>query len=115
MIEEYNDTSVLTQGKYRYVPLREVPAEYLLTLYKNGGNGNKALLKYVTDNYEAIQARVGVTIDRHPPTCAKISYVDKKAANAHIKWIQSTNKESCVPVRAYQCDKCTSWHITSTE
>lgn len=115
MIEEYNDTSVLTQGKYKYIPLKEIDAEHLLKLYKNGCNGDKALRKYIEDNYEAIGTRVGVSVDRSSPTCTKKSYIDKKAANAHIKWIQNTNKESYVPVRAYQCDKCTSWHITSIE
>lgn len=115
MIEEYNDMSCLTYGIHKYKALKKVDANYLLRLYRNGCNGDKALLKYIKDNYEAIEARIGKDPEQESPSCTKKAYISKQAANAHIRWIQENSKSNYVPVRSYQCDKCTSWHITSEE
>jgi hypothetical protein len=46
--------------------------------------------------------------------CDKISYPDKQAALVHLHKISNFNTVSDkIPVRAYKCSKCQTWHLTS--
>lgn len=48
------------------------------------------------------------------PYCPKTRFATKADADFYIKKIQAhPNKSGKVPVRAYQCPRCTSWHLTS--
>lgn len=47
--------------------------------------------------------------------CNKVRFIDEKFA---LKYIDKLNKTSCrerKPVRAYLCEKCLCWHLTSIE
>jgi hypothetical protein len=46
--------------------------------------------------------------------CEKKSFIDKKEANTYIRQLRSNKDHSPKKkMRAYQCDKCQFWHITS--
>lgn len=47
--------------------------------------------------------------------CDKIAYRSKENAIGHLHKIQSTEKDHKIPVRAYQCNECKRWHLTSRE
>jgi predicted nuclease with TOPRIM domain len=45
--------------------------------------------------------------------CRKVSFADEKAAINYINILQNTSKRKRKPVRAYLCEKCLTWHLTS--
>lgn len=56
MSNEYTDDTIVTFGKYRGERLGDVPGSYLLYLYESqDGIQNPKLLKYVEDNYQALE------------------------------------------------------------
>jgi len=48
-------------------------------------------------------------------SCNKVCFCDEEAALFYIDKLQKTSKRKRIPVRAYLCDKCLTWHITSTK
>ena len=44
--------------------------------------------------------------------CNKSKFADEKAAIFYIKKLKDTSTRNDVPVRAYLCPDCNSWHIT---
>lgn len=47
-------------------------------------------------------------------TCTKVSFANEKYADFYINKLKKTSKRKVIPVRAYLCEKCFSWHLTST-
>lgn len=47
--------------------------------------------------------------------CSKVFFADEKFANMYIEKLKKTSTRSVKPVRAYLCEKCLSWHLTSIE
>lgn len=47
--------------------------------------------------------------------CNKIAYPDKAAAINHLHRIVSRGMGKKIPVRAYECNNCKMWHLTSRE
>jgi hypothetical protein len=45
--------------------------------------------------------------------CTKTQYMSETFANIEIKRIRSTSKREKIPKRAYKCDDCGYWHLTS--
>jgi len=45
--------------------------------------------------------------------CRKVSFADERSANEYINKLKSTSERVNVPVRAYLCPRCFSWHLTS--
>jgi C4-type Zn-finger protein len=45
--------------------------------------------------------------------CNKFCYNDKKEAITDLHKIKNAPNEGKKPVRAYQCDRCPYWHLTS--
>lgn len=45
--------------------------------------------------------------------CDKIAYYCKKVANDALKIIRETEQDHKKPVRSYECEKCSQWHLTS--
>ena len=43
----------------------------------------------------------------------KIRYKSKKQAVAHLHNIQNYKVSHKIPVRAYKCEQCPYWHLTS--
>ena len=47
--------------------------------------------------------------------CNKVYFSDEKNAQLYIDKLNKTSCRSIKPVRAYLCDKCLNWHLTSIE
>lgn len=46
-------------------------------------------------------------------TCKKVSYGTEAFALADIRTIQKDSDRATVPIRAYHCNICNGWHLTS--
>ncbi|PAC29221.1 hypothetical protein BWI92_16465 [Flectobacillus sp. BAB-3569] len=113
----YTDQTLLTFGKYKFTQLCRVPPEYLLRIHQAKSYFNAELKEYIINNLERIiQRRDGII-----PTpivyfpCKKVIYISKKEANKFLESIKYLEQNHKKPVRAYECDKCGYWHITSRE
>ena len=47
--------------------------------------------------------------------CTKVYFADEKNANAYIEKLNKTSYRKLKPIRAYLCEKCFNWHLTSIE
>lgn len=47
------------------------------------------------------------------PICKKTSFLNEGIATQYIKKLQATSIRDRVPQRAYLCEKCLNWHLTS--
>jgi len=47
--------------------------------------------------------------------CKKVKFVNEASAEMYIKKLKGTSVRAKKPVRAYLCEKCLSWHLTSIE
>ena len=47
--------------------------------------------------------------------CKKVKFIDEEFANQYIHKLNKTSKRRLKPVRAYLCEKCLTWHISSIE
>jgi uncharacterized protein YlaI len=47
--------------------------------------------------------------------CTKVYFADEKNANAYIEKLNKTSDRKLKPIRAYLCEKCFNWHLTSIE
>jgi len=45
--------------------------------------------------------------------CKKTYFANEKIAIEYAKRLQETSKRKVVPNRAYLCEKCLNWHLTS--
>lgn len=45
--------------------------------------------------------------------CPKTYFINEKFANDYIAKLKNTSTRIKRPVRAYLCDKCLNWHLTS--
>ena len=45
--------------------------------------------------------------------CEKVIYLSKKEARDALRHARNTQQEHKKPVRSYECDKCSFWHLTS--
>lgn len=45
--------------------------------------------------------------------CKKTSFVNELFANCYIDKLQKTSSRKLKPVRAYLCENCLNWHLTS--
>lgn len=49
----------------------------------------------------------------HIRLCEKTSFRDEKYATEYLKKLKATSIRQKRPVRAYLCDICLNWHLTS--
>ena len=45
--------------------------------------------------------------------CKKVSYRDKDQAVTALHAIKNCDNDGKKPIRAYECDRCGKWHLTS--
>lgn len=112
----YTDDTIITIGKYAFTRICNIPATYLLNLYKHKNVINKhpELKQYIEDNLQRIEKRKnGKPIPLQIVFCEKIPYPTEKDAKYKIKQIRNLDQENKKPVRAYECEKCGAWHLTS--
>lgn len=58
MENELTDNCLMPLGKYKNIPMQDVPAEYLIWYRQNAKSPNKRLMDYIVDNWEALQKEV---------------------------------------------------------
>ena len=111
----YDDNTILTFGKYKFTKLCRVPPDYLLSIYKDKNCPHKELVDYVHENIGRIMQRKRGEVPTPKLTmiCDKIPYPTEKAAKFEINRIKVLEQENKKPVRCYECDKCSAWHLTS--
>jgi uncharacterized protein (DUF3820 family) len=111
---KYTDDTPILFGKYKFTRLSRVPAEYLLTLLKNKCP-DKDIITYIEQNIESIKARLNIEVPPLELPCDKVIYVNEKEAKLHLSNIRSKEQDHKKPIRAYECEKCGGWHLTSQE
>jgi len=47
--------------------------------------------------------------------CSKVYFADERFDQEYIDKLQRTSNRRLKPVRAYLCEKCLNWHLTSIE
>ncbi|WP_166919854.1 hypothetical protein [Flavobacterium poyangense] len=106
----YTEKSILTLGKFKFKLLKNVPKEYLISIYENQNPFYPELLKYVNANIDSIKNKVE-TIEN--TVCNKQDYFNQKIAKQKLLEIKNNPQRHKKPIRAYECHKCSNWHLTS--
>ena len=111
----YTDDTILTSGKYKFTKLCRVPPDYLLDIYKHKSCPNKELIEYIKDNLQKIMHRKSgkIVAPELKRICGKMSFLSEKDAKFKINKIRDVEQEDKKPIRAYECEKCGGWHLTS--
>lgn len=126
-------------GPYKKWPIDQVPDKYLKKLkaefqkspkglaahadFLNELFGLKAVLttedtKLITE-VPALITEAAAPVD--PNKCTKATFTTKKEAKYRIRAINEANaliktdEKIKQPIRAYECEKCGAWHLTSKE
>ncbi|HLF51889.1 hypothetical protein [Flavobacterium sp.] len=107
---DLTDNSILTIGKHKFKLLKNVPKEYLITIYENQNPFCPYLLKYVNKNIEQIKHKVAQIEE---PICSKQAYFNEKIAKQILFEINNQTQKHKKPIRVYECDKCGNYHLTS--
>lgn len=117
----YNDDSILTWGKWKFTAIKRIPASWLLSKHENKGVHDKELVAWVGENLDRLKERHELEIKNGKPvqimnTCTKYQYASQEEAEKHLREIRAKGQNSSshvLPVRAYHCNKCPFWHLTS--
>jgi len=116
----YTSESILVQGKYKNVQLKDIPQTYLVELYRSCNCWNDEELKLYIRNvipsvlFSTKSSEPSIDVILNFP-CEKVCWVTEKAAKDEIKRIDKVKQKKRKPTRAYECDKCGGWHLTSQE
>ncbi len=46
--------------------------------------------------------------------CKKVSFIDEQTALFYVEKLKKTSRRKVVPHRAYLCEKCFTWHLSSS-
>jgi hypothetical protein len=114
---DYGDY-IIPFGKHRNKPLKELPKEYLVELYRHEDLMTKwpELKLYIEATYPLILPIPSLKSHEYkyePIPCEKNAYVDEDAAKKALKLIKQDKRDHKKPNRAYQCEICGFWHLTS--
>lgn len=113
----YDDNTILSFGKYKFTALCRVPSDYLLRIYKSGHYTNLSpeLKEYIESNIEVILLRkqgiISPALFEFP--CLKTTYPTENDAKKVLKQVRQIIQKHKKPIRAYACEKCGGWHLTS--
>lgn len=118
---EYDENSIITWGKYKFTAIKRIPASWLLSYHKNNSLKDKKFLEYLATNLDELKRRqkeeeINKPVEQIFDKCNKYQYSSKEQAEKHLKEIRKSGKKTpshVLPVRAYMCDKCPFWHLTS--
>lgn len=118
----YNEDSILTYGKHKSCRIRDIPEQYLITLYWNRGSPPDLQLKEYMERVYDIKSgnvwkRKEIAIPEPPkkgiPLCPKMYWPTQKAAKEALKKIRESKGDHKKPIRTYECPFCSGWHLTS--
>ena len=128
----FNDDTILTFGKYKRMRLIDVPNDYLIKFYnshyKREDNVHKELVEYIKNKgiLNPIQSKktfvedtIGHKLIGHMVRLLcnktnKIIFPTENDAKNEIRRIRGLDQKNKKPQRAYECEKCSGWHLTST-
>lgn len=114
----YTEDTLLTYGKYKGKMIKEIPKDYLVNVHITGGEEHAALKEYIEANLDKFPGltmlswfnkKKDVTVQF---ICDKRTYPTKKSAMDSIIKPKSKQQKK-KPIRAYECEKCSGWHLTS--
>lgn len=91
---------VLTFGKFINHKLSQVPDRYLKGLYESKILTDMRIIRYIERK-----------ILKMP--CEKKGYLSRKEAMYDINKIKYVDQNHKKPIRAYKCEYCEMWHLTS--
>lgn len=113
----YTDDSILPRGKFKFRRLKDVPIKYLEGLAKSKGGGfDPELIKYIAENIDRIREgfpKLVPVIPLVPFICEKKTYPTQADAKRALAKIRTDEGEHKKPIRTYECEKCSGWHLTS--
>lgn len=106
----YHDSSVLTKGPYKFKQFKNVPLSFFMNLYNNHPFEDQELLQYIQKrktegNIEGQK--------NNPVICDKYSFPSKETAKDRLNFLLSLHDNVKKPTRAYECEICGGWHLTS--
>ena len=119
--------STLGFGKHKKKPISEIPKDYLLRLYKSGipkdkdPDGKLRIFieelicppKKIRKTHETINH---IAIKVAEMFCPKEFFISESDAKYRLKFIRShSTRSEKIPIRAYECDRCGYWHLTSKQ
>lgn len=108
---------IIPFGKYKFTALCRVPANYLLGLYGDKTKMEKypEINAYIEANLTALIPKQAIKVHIVEPIaiCDKQPYTDEEEAKKALKLIRQDKREHKKPIRAYKCEKCRFWHLTS--
>ena len=113
--QEYTEDTVLTYGKYKLIPLKNVPPKYLYAILTNKSH-DPLLNAYVEKHQEEIKKNHFKVLQAGPVKfkCSKETFATEALAKERVKAFKSRTFASGVkPHRVYYCSKCSGWHHTS--
>jgi len=136
--KKYTDNSVVDLGGGHSLNLNEISVIKLLRKYrkhkKKTSNINQEFITYVKSNlqrfYDEAEASGNISVmdsikglgfipmektreELLAEICSKEIYTSKKAANTALVKIKDSEQTNKKPVRSYECDECSFWHLTS--
>ncbi|WPU99056.1 hypothetical protein SNE26_23880 [Mucilaginibacter sp. cycad4] len=111
----YTDQTILSKGKYRFTALCRVPPAYLLNILQKKNKSDFELYEYVERNLSAIESRQNGSAQSPELIleCSKVVYHSEKAAKAALQKIRNDDHDHIKPIRAYECQLCGGYHLTS--
>jgi hypothetical protein len=79
---------------------------------------DKSLAEYAEKNIDRIKAKADgfpfiVEAQVEVERCTKIQYMSKKVAREALQKIRDAPGDHKKPIRSYECEKCSAWHLTS--
>jgi len=125
----YADETILPYGKYKNHKLKDIPREYLIDLWVSSKGGwdpemreylkeNIARIKEIHWRTRGIGSKSSLRKNKAPNQmatfiCNKRTFATEKAALESIIDRDKRKNGKTRPVRAYECHKCSGWHLSS--
>lgn len=116
----YTEDTVLDYGKYKGKKIKDIPKDYMVNVHITGGEEHAELKKYIEANLYKYPGLTHLSWFNKKSDvmvqfkCTKRTFPTKKSAmDSIVKPISMPKKP--IPIRAYECEICSGWHLTSKE
>jgi hypothetical protein len=110
------DIYILTK-KHGLSTVQKLPANYLLSSQGNYKHSRPEVWQFIEDNKELLltlgDKPMVEEVQVQTSDCAKTKYYSEKFAKEQLNKIINSKGEHKKPVRAYECEYCGQWHLTS--